>query len=90
MPGILTKRDRKFAETRKTTIDQVHDATVLFTENMTRENFNNNKLNEANRNIFFNKFHGPNPSGCSLQMKLLIFLNKCHNHNLVAYQNTLF
>lgn len=52
MPGILTKRDRKFAETRKTTIDQVHDATVLFTENMPRENFNNNKLNNANRNIF--------------------------------------
>ena len=52
MPGILTKRDRKFAETRKTTIDQVHDATVLFTENMPRENFNNNKLNDANRNVF--------------------------------------
>ena len=52
MPGILTKRDRKFAETRKTTIDPVDDATVLFKENMPRENFNNNKLNDANRNIF--------------------------------------
>ena len=52
MPGILTKRDRKFAETRKTAIDPVDDATVLFKENMPRENFNNNKLNDANRNIF--------------------------------------
>ena len=52
MPGILTKRDRKFAETRKTTIDPVDDATVLFKENMPRENFYNNKLNDANRNIF--------------------------------------
>ena len=52
MPGILTKRDRKFAETRKTTIDPVDDAIVLFKENMPRENFNNNKLNDANRNIF--------------------------------------
>ena len=32
--GILTVRDRQLLESRKTAIDQIHDETVPFAENM--------------------------------------------------------
>ena len=50
--GILTERDRELLESRKTTIDQSHDETVLFAENMPKENYNNNKLDYISHNIF--------------------------------------
>ena len=50
--GILTERDRELLESRKTTIDQIHDERVLFVEHMPKENYNNNKLNDISHNIF--------------------------------------
>ena len=50
--GILTERDRELLQSRKTTIDQIHDAIVLFAENMPKEYYNNNKFNDISHNNF--------------------------------------
>ena len=50
--GILTESDRELLQSRKTTVDQIHDETVLFAENMPKEYYNNNKFNDASHNSF--------------------------------------